>query len=185
MRRSEMVGRLRFLALAMLAVAGCTGVPEGVTPVGGFDADRYLGTWYEIARLDHRFERGLECITADYAASPDGSIRVVNRGYDVAKGQWRSAEGRARFLGERSTASLGVSFFGPFQGGYHVIALDPDYRWSMVSGPDRDFLWILARQPTLDAALLDRLTGEARALSFDTGALIYPKQGAGCPPLPG
>ena len=113
-------------ALLLLLSTGCSsvGVPAGLKPVAGFDADRYLGTWHEIARLDHRFERGLEQVTADYSLRPDGSIQVVNRGYEPEKAQWQEAKGVARFLGERTVGSLKVSFFRPFYGGYHVIALD-------------------------------------------------------------
>jgi apolipoprotein D and lipocalin family protein len=159
----------------VLLLAGCTGVPEGIEPVRGFDAQRYLGTWHEIARLDHRFERGLTAISASYTARDDGGIEVFNRGYDSARGAWREARGRAYFTGSPEVASLKVSFFGPFYGGYHVFALDPDYQWAVVSGPNRNYLWILARQPVLPADLLSQLVERARQAGFDTDALIYPE----------
>lgn len=171
-----MISALKHGALLLLLalLAGCTGVPEGITPVRGFDALRYLGTWHEIARLDHRFERGLSAISATYTARDDGGIQVVNRGYDAARGEWREALGRAYFIGARDVASLKVSFFGPFYGGYHVFALDPNYQWALVSGPSRQYLWILARQPRLPAELLGQLVDTARQAGFDTDALIYP-----------
>lgn len=166
--------RLGALLLGVvLMLAGCTGVPEGVTPVTGFDLSRYLGTWHEIARLDHSFERGLSRVTATYSLNADGSVKVVNRGYDAAAGEWKDAEGVARFLGEPTTASLKVSFFGPFYGGYHVLALDSDYQWALVSGYNRDYLWILARTPTLPDAVTDRLVKQAAALGFAVEQLIW------------
>ncbi len=162
------------LALATLLLAGCTGVPQGIQPVRGFEVNRYLGTWYEIARLDHAFERGLSDISAIYTRRDDGGIDVLNRGWDIEKRAWREARGRAYFLDSPNVASLKVSFFGPFYGGYHVFALDPNYQWALVSGPSRDYLWILARTPGLPEALLLELVDKARRAGFATDALIYP-----------
>ncbi len=128
------------IPLLALLLAGCTGVPEGVQPVRGFDPERYLGTWHEIARLDHSFERGLVQVTATYAKREDGGIDVLNRGHDPVKGAWKEAKGRAYFIAEPDLASLKVSFFGPFYGGYHVFALDPDYGWALISGPTREYM---------------------------------------------
>ncbi len=164
----------QLIALLALLLAGCTGVPEGLQPVRGFDAERYLGTWHEIARLDHSFERGLVQVTATYAKREDGGIDVLNRGYDPVKGAWKAAEGRAYFIAEPDLASLKVSFFGPFYGGYHVFALDPDYGWALISGPTLEYLWILARHPQLPAAVLDDLLAKATSAGFDTSALIFP-----------
>ncbi len=155
-------------------MAGCTGMPEGVTPVSGFDVNRYLGEWYEVARLDHSFERGLEKITAQYTLKPDGSLRVVNRGFDPASGEWREAEGKARFIGDPQTGRLKVSFFGPFYGAYNIIKLDQSgYRYALVCGPDTSYLWILARSPDLDGAIVEQLVSYAADLGFDTSQLIY------------
>jgi apolipoprotein D and lipocalin family protein len=175
---------LRWLLLgALLALlAGCTGVPDGIRPVHGFQVDRYLGTWHEIARLDHSFERGLTHITATYSRREDGGVDVLNRGWDAAERKWREAQGRAYFLDAPDVASLKVSFFGPFYGGYHVFALDTDYRWAMISGPSRDYLWILARQPELGPATLAPLLEQARRAGFDTEALIFPPHPKGDQP---
>jgi len=162
------------LMLSALLAAGCTGLPDGFTPVSGFDVNRYLGTWYEIARLDHSFERGLEKISAHYSFRDDGGIRVVNRGFDTASGKWKDAEGRAYFIGEPQTGRLKVSFFGPFYGSYNIIELDEaGYRYALVCGPDTSYLWILARQPDLDADIVNKLVARAASLGFDTGKLIY------------
>jgi apolipoprotein D and lipocalin family protein len=170
MNAAKHVRRLLIALVALLA--GCTGIPQGVTPVQGFQAERYLGAWYEIARLDHSFERGLSDVSATYTRRADGGIDVLNKGYDPAKGAWRQAEGRAYFLGAPDTASLKVSFFGPFYGGYHVMALDPDYRWAMVAGPSHDYFWILARTPSLPDELLDKLSRTAQEAGFDPSGLI-------------
>lgn len=157
-----------------LTLAGCsTAPPEGVRPVTSFDINRYLGQWYEIARLDHSFERGMSDVNATYQLQDDGSVKVINRGYDTQRRTWKEAIGRALFIGDPGTASLKVSFFGPFYGGYHVIALDQNYRWSLVAGPDRDYLWILARDKTLPAGIREQLISQARALGFATDKLIW------------
>ena len=160
-------------------LAGCTAVPTGVEPVRGFDLGRYLGTWHEIARLDHSFERGLTNVTANYSKREDGGVNVVNRGFDPVKGIWKEARGRAYFLHGPDIASLKVSFFGPFYGGYHVFALDPDYRWALVAGPSKSYLWILAREPYLPPDVLAELVETAGRAGFDTGSLIYPPNNQG------
>ena len=154
-----------FFALTLAACS--TAPPEGVRPVTSFDINRYLGQWYEIARLDHSFERGMSDVNATYQLQEDGSVKVINRGYDMQRQAWKEAIGRALFIGDPGTASLKVSFFGPFYGGYHVIALDQqNYRWSLVAGPDRDYLWILARDKTLPAEVREQLLSQAKALGF-------------------
>jgi apolipoprotein D and lipocalin family protein len=157
-----------------LLAAACTGLPAGVKPVADFDVNRYLGKWYEIARLDHRFERGLEKVAAEYSLRQDGGLRVVNRGFDAASGQWREAEGKAYFIDDPQTGRLKVSFFGPFYGGYNIIRLDHSgYRYALVCGPDRSYLWILARQPDLDTDIVAELVAFAADLGFDTSQLVY------------
>ena len=167
-------GRRAVLVTLAWMLAGCTGVPDGVEVVDGFELERYLGRWYEIARLDHRFERGLTSVTATYSHRDDGGVHVVNRGYDEVEGAWAEAVGKAYFVGAGDVGRLKVSFFGPLYGGYNVIALDKaGYRYAMVAGPDRSYLWILAREPALDAATLGRLVAEARRLGFPVDELIY------------
>lgn len=162
-----------FLLAALLLLGGCVSLPDNVQPVRNFELERYLGKWYEIARLDHSFERGLTRVSAEYSLRPDGSVRVVNRGYSARDGKWKEAEGKARFVRSPDVGYLKVSFFGPFYGSYVVFDLDhEDYRYSLVSGPDKSYLWILARTPTLDPAIYDRLVQKAAALGFDTGKLI-------------
>jgi apolipoprotein D and lipocalin family protein len=165
--------RIALWACCASLLASCAGAPAGVEPVSGFEVQRYLGTWYEIARLDHRFERGLERITATYELREDGGLEVVNSGYDIAKGERREAVGKAYFTGAPDVGQLKVSFFGPFYGGYNIIDLDEDYRWAMISGPSTSYLWILSRDPGLPPEIQERLVAKARSLGFDTGQLIF------------
>lgn len=167
---------LGLLILVATTILGCTGVPKSLEPVSGFDGDRYLGKWYEIARLDHSFERNLSNVSAIYTAREKGEIAVLNRGYNEKTGEWKQIEGKARFVGDETVGSLKVSFFGPFYGGYHVIELDRiEYSYAMVSGPSRSYLWILSRTTTLDEAVYLKLVNRAAALGFDTTGLIRVK----------
>lgn len=174
-----MKANIRF-ALTLLAaclLTGCVGVPKGVKPVENFALERYLGRWFEIARLDHSFERGLSHVTAQYSLREDGGVRVVNRGYSEKKQEWKTAEGKAYFVKEPDVGYLKVSFFGPFYGSYVIFELDQkDYQYAMVSGPDRSYLWILARAPQIKPELQQKLISQAAALGFDTSQLIFPEQ---------
>lgn len=162
----------RFTLAALFALTGCTGIPQGIQPVEDFEIEPYLGTWYEIARLDHRFERGLSNVTANYSLREDGGVTVVNRGYRADKGEWDEVEGKAYFIDDPSVGRLKVSFFGPFYGAYNVFELGENYEYSMVAGPNRSYLWILARDAQLPQDLLDELVAKAQAAGFDTSELI-------------
>jgi len=167
----------RILCLLPMIFWGCVGIPEGLKPTQGFDVNRYLGTWYEIARLDHSFERGLEKVTAHYSLRQDGGIKVVNRGFNPKTNTWKETVGKAYFLSDPDTGSLKVSFFGPFYGGYHIIALDTvHYSYSLICGPSKSYLWILARKPRMKESLKSALIKKAKALGFETEKLIYVKQ---------
>ena len=148
--------------------------PPGIRPVSGFELERYLGKWHEIARLDHPFERGLTRVTAEYRRRADGGLKVINRGFNAAENEWREAIGKAYFVRGAQVGQLKVSFFGPFYGGYNIIALDKaDYQYALVAGPDYSYLWILARSPDLQRATLKRLVDKAKSLGFPTEELIY------------
>ena len=169
---------LLILLLLTVLVSGCTGIPKGVEPVRPFDIQRYKGEWFEIMRLDHSFERGLTNVTATYTLRDDGSVGVVNRGFDRKNCRWKDADGRAVFRGDRDTASLSVTFFWPFAGGYHVAALDQqDYSWALISGPSKNYLWILARKPDLSADIRNRLVDKARSMGFPVDDLILVDHG--------
>jgi apolipoprotein D and lipocalin family protein len=170
------------LLLSMAAVAD-----EPLPVVPQVDLQRYAGRWYEVARLPNRFER--ECvrdITATYRVLPGNRIDVLNQCIK-ADGSRISANGRAR-SSDGSTSRLEVRFapswLGVFPfvwGDYWIIALDPDYQWSLIGAPDRDYLWILARKPTLEATQVQRLLEKAKALNFDTSSIVFPAH----TPVPG
>lgn len=150
--------------------------PFKAKPVGNFDLNKYLGTWYEIARLDFYFERGLENVTAQYSIDADGDVRVLNKGYNVKKKKWVSSKGIAKFKDDKHTAALKVSFFRPFYGAYNVIALDPDYKYALVTGSDFDYLWILSREKTIPQNIRTKYVKFAQEMGYDTSKLIWVKQ---------
>ena len=155
--------------MAVLALSACSTprTPEGIKAVSGFDVDRYAGHWHEVARIDNSFERGLTQATATYTRNADDTLKVVNRGYDPVRKEWKEAEGVARFVDDPTRAALKVSFFGPFFGGYNVVALDENYQWAMVVGSSKEYVWILSRTPTLAGHVRDHLLERAQALGID------------------
>jgi len=163
------------LLLALLFIlSACTGKPEGVVAVKNFELDRYLGKWYEIARLDHSFERGLSNITAQYSLRDDGGVKVINSGFSEEDNEWQQAEGKAFFVDETDSGHLKVSFFGPFYGSYIVFELEKkDYQYAFVSGPDTSYLWLLARTPQVDEKITEQFVKRSQQLGFDTSKLIY------------
>ncbi len=162
---------------AALFLSACTGMPAGVAPVKDFELNRYLGKWYEVARLDHSFERGLEQVSAEYSLNPNGSVKVVNRGYSTTKNKWSEAVGKAKFVQDPATGYLKVSFFGPFYGSYVVFDLDKEgYEYAFVSGPDLSYLWLLSRNKTVSPEVKASFLKQAKAIGFDTSKLIFVKQ---------
>ena len=174
------VTKSRHLAWALLFLVWVSPValaqPDGVEAVGDFELDRYLGKWYEIARLDHRFERGMSHVTAEYSMREDGLVRVLNRGFKEKEQEWDDAEGKARFVGDESAGHLEVTFFLFFWGDYIVFELDPEYRYAWISGPNTKYLWFLSRTPTVSDELRDRFVARAAELGFDTEELIFVEQ---------
>ena len=164
------------LLLSALLLASCLGRPDGVSPVEQLDTQRYLGTWYEVARLDHSFERGLSNVTADYSMREDGGLRVINRGYSTEEGDWQQAEGRAYTIEEDQPGHLKVSFFGPFFGSYVVFELDPDYQYAFVAGNTANYLWLLARTPAISDELKTHFLQRAENLGFAVDELIFVDQ---------
>ena len=168
-----MIKLLSFLA-ASLMLFGCVKIPPGITPVGDFEVDRYLGRWYEIARLDHSFERGLEQVSADYSLLPDGTIKVVNRGYKPEEQIWKEAVGKASLVDDTGEGHLKVSFFGPFYSSYVIFELDrKDYGFAFVSGPNTSYLWLLARTPEIAESVEQEFITRAKNLGFSTDELIW------------
>lgn len=174
--------RTFWLLLSLLLMGACSSpMPENAKIVDGVDANQYLGTWYEIARLDHSFERGLEQVSANYSMREDGGIKVINRGYDPIKKEWQEAEGKAYFTNPANPdktykGALKVSFFGPFYGSYNIIALDKvHYNYVMVSG-GKDYLWILSRTQQLTYPIKQELMAQAKTLGYETDKLIHVNQ---------
>jgi len=153
----------------------CSSMPEKAQPVGQFDVNKYLGTWYEIARFDYRFEKDLDNAIAQYSLNADGNVNVVNSGYNFKKNEWVSANGTAKFRGEKNIAALKVSFFGPFYAGYNVVALE-EYKYALVAGKNLDYLWILSREKTIPENIRQNFISKAQAIGYDTSKLIWVKQ---------
>ena len=167
------VGAAALLAVLVLSACSTPRSPEGIQPVSGFDVNRYTGHWHEVARIDHSFERGLTQTSATYTRNDDGTVKVVNRGYDAARKEWNEAEGTASFVGDPAQAALKVSFFGPFYGGYNVVALDENYQWAMVVGSSKDYLWILSRTPTLPGHVREHLLERAQTMGIDVRKILW------------
>ena len=159
----KIIGGILGIALSLF---GASNNPD-TKVISNFDLERYLGRWYEIGRLDHRFERNLSNVTATYSMRDDGKVAVLNRGYNVKKDRWSTARGRARFAGAENEGRLEVSFFGPFYAGYHIIYLSENYDFALVGGDSPNYMWILAREPKLDAATIDKLKDLAKQRGYD------------------
>jgi len=165
--------RLFFLTALIMGLFSCSTIPKGVDAVKPFDKQKYLGKWYEIARFDFRFERNMNNTTAEYSLNDDGTIRVVNTGYDTTKNEWKQAIGKAKFVKDPNVAMLKVSFFGPFYAGYNVIALDPEYKYALVAGQSLKYLWILARDKEIPESVKNDYVSKAEKIGFNTSELIW------------
>jgi len=171
-----------FVPIAILAIiafvllVSCSSIPKGAVAIKPFDKARYLGTWYEIARMDFRFERNLNNTTANYSLNNDGTIKVVNRGFNYVTNKWSEAIGKAKPRGNGDEAKLKVSFFGPFYGGYNVIALDDQYKYALVAGNNLKYLWILSRETSIPDDVRQEYLEIANKLGFNTSVLIWVEQ---------
>jgi apolipoprotein D and lipocalin family protein len=167
--------KLSIFLLSFILIS-CAGLPEKVKPVTDFNLQDYKGTWYEIARLDHRFERGLERVTATYSINEDGTVKVTNKGYSTKSNEWKEAIGKAKFEGGVNTGYLEVSFFGPFYGSYVIFDLDKEsYQYSFVTGSENS-LWLLSRTPAISDELKKKFVNTVSDLGYDIDELIYVKQ---------
>ncbi len=162
-----------FNILIMLSLFSCSTIPKKAIAVSPFNKEKYLGKWYEIARFDFKFERGLNNTSAEYSLNEDGTIMVVNRGFNYEKKEWSEAIGKAKFVGAEDVAMLKVSFFGPFYSGYNVIALDKDYKYALVSGKSLKYLWILSRETTIPEYIKDKYLKIAQEIGFQTDNLLW------------
>ncbi|MCF8412279.1 MAG: lipocalin family protein [Melioribacteraceae bacterium] len=172
---------ITFLMLIVIFVTGCS-VPEEmktdhIPSIKNFDVERYMGKWYEIARLPNRFEEGLSNVTATYSLEPDGEIKVLNQGFDDEEGEWSSAEGEAWVKDPAKPAELKVAFFLWFGADYKIIELDTlEYRYSVVTSESKEYLWILCREKKMPEEELNQIVTRLNNLGFDTGNLVYVKQ---------
>lgn len=162
-------------ALIAILLNSCASIPKNVKAVENFNVDQYLGTWYEIARFDFRFEKDLNNVSAQYSLNKKGNIRVLNSGYNFLKGEWKKAEGKARFRGKENIAALEVSFFGPFYSGYNVVALDEHYQYALIAGKNLDYLWILSRTKNIPETIKNKYLKIATEIGYNTSRLIWVK----------
>lgn len=136
------------------------------------DLSKYAGTWYEIARLPNSFEKGLECVTATYSLKSNGKIQVLNKGFAAKKGKYKTAKGTALVPDPAYPGRLKVTFFWPFYGNYHILELDKDYQYALVGDPSRKYLWVLARNKTLEDSIYTELMDHAKSMGFDTDQVV-------------
>ena len=163
-----------YCMLATLSLfLSCSSLPEGAKPVENFDKEKYLGKWYEIARLDVSFEKNLNNTSAEYSLNEDGTIRVVNRGFNTKKKKWTKAVGKAKFVEDENIGRLKVSFFGPFYGGYNVVALDPEYKYALVAGSSLKYLWLLSRETYVPDKVKSDYLQIAEEIGYNTADLLW------------
>jgi apolipoprotein D and lipocalin family protein len=150
-------------------------MPKGARVVENFDVERYMGKWYEIARLDFRFEKHMQETTAQYRLLDNGKVEVINAGYHTKKEKYKSVKGKAKFRGSEDLGALSVSFFGPFYSPYNVIALDADYQYALVCGKNLKYLWILSRQTTIPETVKENYLKIAKDLGYPVEELVWVK----------
>lgn len=163
------------MCIIMTGLYSCDTIPDGALAVQPFDKERYLGKWYEIARLDFKYERDLNNTTAEYSLNDNGTIKVDNKGYNTKKGEWNQAIGKAKFVGEENIAMLKVSFFGPFYSGYNVIAIDDEYKYALVAGESLKYLWILSRETNIPVEIKEKYLKIAEEIGYNTADLLWIK----------
>ncbi len=147
--------------------------PKKANAVSPFDVEKYLGKWYEIARMDYKYEQGLSHVTAEYSLKSNCNLKVVNRGYNELKDEWEEATGKAKFANDPEVGQLRVSFFGPFYSGYNVIAVDPDYEYALVAGESLDFLWILSRTTDIPEEVKQHFLEKAKLIGYKPEELVW------------
>jgi apolipoprotein D and lipocalin family protein len=169
------LGSAALLTATLFVVNSCSSIPKGAKAIQGFDKEKYLGKWYEIARLDFVFEKNLSNTTAEYTLNDDGSIKVVNKGYNYIKNKNVASTGKAKFAGDSKEGKLKVSFFGPFYSGYNILAIDSDYKYVLVVGKNLKYMWLLSRDKTMPENIKKDYLKIATDLGYDTSALIWVK----------
>lgn len=163
------------VGIAFLLYSCGSTIPEKATAVNNFDKAKYLGKWYEIARLDFKYEKGLNNVTAEYSLNDNGTIKVDNKGYEVEKEKWKQSIGKAKFVEKENIGMLKVSFFGPFYSGYNVIAVDQDYKYALVAGESLKYMWILSRETTIPENIKTAYLKKAQEIGYKTSDLVWVK----------
>ncbi|MBD1391586.1 lipocalin family protein [Mucilaginibacter glaciei] len=162
-------------AALMIGLSSCVSIPKGAKAVKPFNKDKYLGKWYEICRMDFKFEKNLNNVTANYNLKDNGTIRVDNKGYNYLDKEWKESIGKAKLVGNDGAGRLKVSFFGPFYSGYNVIAIDKDYKYAMVAGNNLNYLWLLSRETTIPPAVISDYLKQAKNLGYNVKKLVWTK----------
>ena len=176
---------LTLIGAASVALIACTAVftscslskPKGAKAVTGLDAEKYLGKWYEIARFDFIHEKDMDNTTAEYSFNEDGSIKVVNRGYNYKKGKWTEAIGKAKFVEDPAIGRLKVSFFGPFYSAYNIVELDENYQHVLIVGKNTDYIWMLSRTPEIPEEVKTKYLKTAESLGYNLDRLVWVEHG--------
>ncbi len=171
--KSSFIPSIPMLLLSLLIAGFLSGNPSDDLPtVDELNLKRYAGSWYEIARLPNSFEKGLECITANYTLKSNGKFEVLNNGFSKKKGAFQSSKGKAWRPDDNYPGRLKVSFFWPFAGDYYIISLDKEYTYALVGDPSRKYLWVLSRTKQLDDSIYSKLIERADGLGFATDQMI-------------
>jgi apolipoprotein D and lipocalin family protein len=173
MNKRKLIGATILAIIGISVLKSCRTIPKGATAVKPFSIEKYLGKWYEIARLDFRFERNLNNTTANYSFNPEGNIKVVNRGYNFKTNEWKEAVGKAKFVASANEAKLKVSFFGPFYAGYNVIAIDTGYKYALIAGKNLDYLWLLSRETTMPEKIKQDYLEQAQNIGYKIADLVW------------
>jgi len=169
------LGSAALLTATLFVLNSCSSIPKGAKAIQGFEKEKYLGHWFEIARLDFVFEKNLNNTSADYSLNDDGNIKVVNKGYNYIKNKSVASTGKAKLVGNATEGRLKVSFFGPFYSGYNILALDSEYKYALVVGEKLKYMWLLSREKTMPETIKTDYLKIAKDLGYDTSALIWVK----------
>jgi len=165
--------KILIVSAIVVSLYSCRSIPKKAVAVKPFYKDKYLGKWYEIARIDFRFEKNMNNTTANYSLKDDGKIKVVNRGYNYKKKEGKESVGTAKFVDDENVGMLKVSFFGPFYSGYNVLAIDEGYNYALVAGKNTDYLWILSREKTIPQEIKNQYLEIATNAGYDTNDLLW------------
>ena len=172
-RKKAITGALIAIAGTSLLLHSCRTIPKGVSAVHHFEKEKYLGKWFEVARLDYSFEKNLNNVTAEYSLNKNGTIKVVNRGYNFKKDKDQKSVGKAKFVDADTVGKLKVSFFGPFYAGYNVIAIDEAYKYALIAGKNHKYLWLLSREKTMPANIKNEYLSIAKKVGYDINKLVW------------